>query len=286
MFSVIRSIRFWLALMSTSLLLVDASPLNNQLSDAHTKKSCSAFWFIIWDFFFDWSSLGRSPQPRDDALDNYVRLVINNFFAALETGIPALGIPPMDPLWIGNLTIPTLTIKGGYIDAAIANTAVHYLSSLTVTTLHIDLNQFRMDLRSYMSYMKIDGLYDLEGIAGVVFPIYGNGPYRIEVFDVNMFGGGSLGLDETGNYLQLTSLEMDATFTTMVVYFENLLGGGDLGDTINDIISELGMAIFEIVKPIFIESLTTGIMKVVNDALSHYPIGNLTSAAAEFDNWL
>ena len=40
------------------------------------------------------------------------------------------------------------------------------------------------------------------------------------------------------------------------------------------------------VKPIFIESLTTGIMKVVNDALSHYPIGNLTSAAAEFDNWL
>jgi hypothetical protein len=32
MFSVIRSIRFWLALMSTSLLLVDASPLNNQLS--------------------------------------------------------------------------------------------------------------------------------------------------------------------------------------------------------------------------------------------------------------
>ncbi|XP_046442167.1 uncharacterized protein LOC124192739 [Daphnia pulex] len=259
MFSVIRSIRFWLALMSTSLLLVDASPLNNQLS-------------------------GGSPQPRDDALDNYVRLVINNFFAALETGIPALGIPPMDPLWIGNLTVPTLTVQGGHIDAAIANTAVHYLSTLTVTTLHIDLNAFRMDLRSFMPYMKIDGLYDLEGIALVVFPLYGNGPYRIEVFDVNMLGGGSLGLDETGNYLQLTSLEMDATFTTMVVYFENLLGGGDLGDTINDIISELGMAIFELVKPVFIEALTTGIMKVVNDALSHYPIGNLT--AAEFDvNW-
>ena len=49
--------------------------------------------------------------------------------------------------------------------------------------------------------------------------------------------------------MQLTSLEMDATFTTMVVYFENLLGGGDLGDTINDIMSELGMAIFEIVGP-------------------------------------
>ena len=40
---------------------------------------------------------------------------------------------------------------------------------------------------------------------------------------------------------------MDMNFTTMVVYFENLLGGGDLGDTINDIISELGMAIYDMV---------------------------------------
>ena len=38
-------------------------------------------------------------------------------------------------------------------------------------------------------------------------------------------------------------------------------------------------------KPIFISALTEGIMKVVNDALSHYPIGNLTSAGAEFDVW-
>ncbi|XP_057364922.1 uncharacterized protein LOC130685614 [Daphnia carinata] len=258
----LRSIRFWLALMSTSLLLVDANPLGNP----------------------SYSQSEKALQPRDAALDNYVRLVINNFFAALDEGIPALGIPPMDPLWIGNITIPTLTVPGGAIDAAVADTAVHYLSTLVVTTLHIDLAQLSMDLRSFMPYMKIDGLYDLSGIAGVVFPIYGNGPYRLEIFEVNMLGGGSMGLDETGNYLQLTSLEMDVSFTTMVVYFENLLGGGDLGDTLNDILSELGMAIFDMVKPIVIENLTTGIMKVVNDALSQYPIGNLTSAAI-FDDW-
>ena len=58
-------------------------------------------------------------------------------------------------------------IKGGYIDAAIANTAVHYLSSLTVTTLHIDLNQFRMDLRSYMPYMKVGPCVTLKNFANV-----------------------------------------------------------------------------------------------------------------------
>ena len=55
----------------------------------------------------------------------------------------------------------------------------------------------------YPLHVKIDGLYDLEGIVLTVFPLYGNGPYRLEIFDINMLGGGSMGLDETGNYLQV-----------------------------------------------------------------------------------
>lgn len=39
-----------------------------------------------------------------------------------------------------------------------ADTAVHYLSTLTVTNLHIDLSAFRMDLRSFMPYMKVSGV--------------------------------------------------------------------------------------------------------------------------------
>lgn len=44
---------------------------------------------------------------------------------------------------------------------------------------------------------------------------------------------------------------MDANFTTMVVNFENILGGGDLGDTVNDIVSALGKAIFDKVSSLF-----------------------------------
>lgn len=43
----------------------------------------------------------------------------------------------------------------------------------------------------------------MEGVMLTVLPIYGNGPYWLEVFDVVMLGGGSLALDETGNYLQV-----------------------------------------------------------------------------------
>lgn len=37
---------------------------------------------------------------------------------------------------------------------------------------------------------------------------------------------------------------MDTNFTTMVVDFENLMGGGDLGDTLNAIMTNLGTTIF------------------------------------------
>ena len=38
-----------------------------------------------------------------------------------------------------------------------ADTAVRYLSTLVVTSLHIDIAQLRMDLRAYMPYMKVSG---------------------------------------------------------------------------------------------------------------------------------
>jgi hypothetical protein len=44
---------------------------------------------------------------------------------------------------------------------------------------------------------------------------------------------------------------MDANFTTMAFNFENLLGGGDLGATINEIMGQLGSSIFEQVGPPF-----------------------------------
>jgi len=216
---------------------------------------------------------GGDLQAKDEALDNYIRLVINNFFAALDTGIPALGLPILDPLNLGDITIPTLTVTGGHIDASIQSTAINGLSYLTLTALHLDVPKLAMDLRSILPYLKISGQYSIDGIMLGVFPIFGDGPFTVELFDLVMLGGGDLDIDPTGKYLQLSSLKMDANFTTMAFNFENLLGGGDLGATINEIMGQLGSSIFEQVKPKILDGLINGITKVVNDALSQLPIG-------------
>lgn len=82
-----------------------ASNQKDEITCCYRKKeNADSFFELLYFSYLDW----LVGQPRDAALDNYVRLVINNFFAALDEGIPALGIPVMDPLNIGNLTIPTL----------------------------------------------------------------------------------------------------------------------------------------------------------------------------------
>jgi len=74
-----------------------------------------------------------------------------------------------------------------------------------------------------MLWWQIDGDYSLNGIVLTVFPIYGDGPFYVQVFDVTMAGNGSLGLDETGNYVQVLKsslLNTEYTTTTMSEFYD------------------------------------------------------------------
>lgn len=214
--------------------------------------------------------LNLPERVGDASVNNYVRLVINNLFADLATGIPELGIPSMDPLRIINITIPTLIVPGGSIDAQVSSVEVGQLSQLTLTSLNLDFHALVMDLRSILPSLKISGSYKLKGNILKIFPLYGDGAFLIQPLNLVMLGGGSLAVDNQG-HVQLTSIAMDTNFTTMVVDFENLLGGGDLGDTLNLIMTNLGTSVFNQIKPFVIDVLSADIIKVVNLVLSHLP---------------
>jgi len=214
--------------------------------------------------------LNLPERVGDASVNNYVRLVINNLFADLATGIPELGIPSMDPLRIINITIPTLIVPGGSIDAQVSSVEVGQLSQLALTSLNLDFHALVMDLRSILPSLKISGSYKLKGNILKIFPLYGDGAFLIQPLNLVMLGGGSLAVDNQG-HVQLTSIAMDTNFTTMVVDFENLLGGGDLGDTLNLIMTNLGTSVFNQIKPFIIDVLSADIIKVVNLVLSHLP---------------
>ena len=69
--------------------------------------------------------------------------------------------------------------------------------------------------------------------------------------------------------LKLTSLNMDATFATMVVNFENLLGGGDLGDTVRKLKVKLSIpCTFKLKLVFFSYLLTLSLIQQLNSIMS------------------
>ena len=44
---------------------------------------------------------------------------------------------------------------------------------------------------------QTDGSYSLDGLFMKVFPLYGDGPFKIELFDLTMMGAGSIAVDDT-----------------------------------------------------------------------------------------
>ena len=61
---------------------------------------------------------------------------------------------------------------------------------------------------------------------------------------------------------------MDLDFTTIIVDFENIMGGGDFGDTINGILTNLGKTIIDQVTTSNLTKLQQSQVKPVTNRLS------------------
>ena len=55
-------------------------------------------------------------------------------------------------------------------------------------------------------------------------------------------------LIDAGGFLQVTNLELGADFTDAVLHLDNLLSGGDFGETINNIITAFAPMIWDLVS--------------------------------------
>ena len=49
------------------------------------------------------------PVNKDDSLDNYIKAILEQFKAAMPTGIPELNIPVLDPFDVPHFDIPHIS---------------------------------------------------------------------------------------------------------------------------------------------------------------------------------
>jgi len=211
------------------------------------------------------SFASTGPVQPYNLLDDFIMAIINNFKNIIVDGNPCLGIPPLDPLYMPgfplNISTPLLKMKGNVADIDSIG-----LKSLEVTSLSCNLITLAVDLVMNMPSFHIGGQYDVEGMALIIFPIYGRGPFSLDIDNFQINGHGQLGARLNGS-LVMRNLDFTMEMQSMAIKFEGLLGGGELGDVINEIIQIIGLDVYNTVRAILHDTLMTVMIDFINFSL-------------------
>ena len=72
------------------------------------------------------------------------------------------------------------------------------------------------------------GHYDIDGVAALILPIYGKGPFTITVSGIQLTGGSKIAIIFGG--FKVKDLQYNLSLSDINVRFEGLLGGGEFGE--------------------------------------------------------
>jgi len=178
------------------------------------------------------------PGFRDEFEDNLKRFIDTVVRDLIINGAPDLGLPVLDPLKVDHLDInlsqETLVVAG-----SVDNVVVTGASNFKVVDVKSDLTTLKNEIDISLDAAKLVGEhYVLEGdLFNGALDIFGEGSFVADLFQLTLKIVLELAVkaDQT---VEVKNLELDATLGSGKVNFENLLGGGVLGDIANDFISE------------------------------------------------
>jgi len=203
---------------------------------------------------------------RDESVDNYITMVIENFAIAMKTGIPILGIPILDPVNISKLSLPDIETSAFILHANASDISVSDTSSFTPTYVHVDFDTDVMYLDLHFIRIRVDGWYWCDGMMGLIFPIFGEGAFYINVNSINSTGLGGVYVTPD-NHLQITELSLILEFDKLEMFFDNFLGGGSFGEEMNEALSLLAETIIKALLPLLNTAILPAFVEFLNSAL-------------------
>lgn len=221
--------------------------------------------------------LDAIKEDRDTRLSKAVIHWLESNRDMLTKPIPKFNLPQMDPF------------KMNYYDINLVNgTILGYLKEVVVTgvsdfkILNLELDKFNATVM--IPLVHIQGLYKVEGDAQ----------------GIHLFGDGGLDITMTGPYvsaevivvfdesrLQIQNLTLDIGLAGLQVKIENLMGGGKIGDILNDMISGIGPEAVDAMKGDVLPKVADMIVKQVNKVLSETPLlqgGKTSKTGVPCDN--
>merc|ERR1712110_936124 len=211
-------------------------------------------------------SLAVPVNNKDDSLDNYIKAILELLKAGMPTGIPELGIPVLDPFAVPHFDIPHISESGVEADITLDGLAVKNLASFETRTIHADILDLNLQIELFIPLLKAEGIYSLQGSIFGLLPLYGDGDAQLNI----------TGLD-AGGFLQVTELELGADFQGISLHLDNLLGGGDFGETINNLLSALAPQLWDLFKDDLFGIINKALVDVINNELKKCTVDEIVN---------
>jgi len=202
---------------------------------------------------------GPGGAPRNFLEDDTLE-ALENLRAGMTEGWPELGIPPLDPLLVPEAVF-NIYSEETHVYGTMTNVTINKLSTFTIDLVDTDLhNYIKVDIVLGLPLLDFRGDYDMLGEIDVI-PVYGEGEFWMDAMNTKLNSSVDLqGLTED-SFFGVSQVNLDSSCNQTDIHFENIMGGGDMEDFVNGVLSSLGLD--------FLAALEDQYMPLLEEALRH-----------------
>lgn len=192
--------------------------------------------------------------------DDCLVLYINKFRTHLVNGIPEMNIPRVEPTVVDIVNFPpdSALIQG---KAVLDNLSIKGLSNYTIGSAVTDVPQQMVTIKIHYPSLNVDGHYELDGTM-LLLPVKGDGGVTLDFTNAN--GIVHLNIERDGTGVRVSKVDIDFDAEKIVFRLENLLGGQEVGEAINNLINDNSQNLIKELKP----ALNAKLGEIVSNILS------------------
>ncbi|XP_049771752.1 uncharacterized protein LOC126149112 [Schistocerca cancellata] len=217
----------------------------------------------------------RHAELTPMAYEEQIEAFLEQLKQMMREPMALLGNRTLDPLEVAgpiniNIDNDMIALAGN-----VSNIRVDKLSTFETVSASFSIVGFKLSVVVHFEEIFASGEYNLDGalMSGLLL-VYGQGPFTISV--QNSTFSIDIALKSTSeNVPYIDQLIIDYDIPIVQTNFTGLLGGGDLSDVTNEIISDLVPQILDNQKDNILGAIVPVIVDAVNEAISGYTLNDI-----------
>ncbi|CAG9832014.1 unnamed protein product [Diabrotica balteata] len=224
------------------------------------------------------SELFKICHQSDKDLDTCLKGAIEVAIKAIGSkGIPDLGVPPVEPIAVKEITFGSGT-DAVQLDQTYYDVKLHgFTDNLKITKAHYDAGKKILTFSTFTPILKQQGKYDLKGKI-LVIPVYGKGDSLVTLKDVTM--NHVITFEEEKKqgktYLKVINYEGEMFLKGANFDFKNLFDGNKLlSDNILKVVNENWSVIIGELREGIVKSYSQIFSSIAQSLVSKVPVNDI-----------